>query len=178
MTLSEKTSSKSYSLLDPESLREDINNFPKIIHFLYALHVTHIQKIIFEKKWKKVDDFGKFRMFFFHVQALTSLLQNFKHYHQFSWFFCQIVWDTIAYLPYPASYMLREDIISHRSIAQKNASEVLMLISATWSNILNYFLITWQWEVVGLLAIHNKTTFWIAQLLKTKNNRWLNHPDQ
>lgn len=160
---------KKHSLTNPDQLREDINNLPQVLHFLYALHAAHMQKVIFERKWKKVDEFSDARMVLFHIQTLTSLLQNFKHYNKIAWFPLQVIWDTITYLPYPASYIRSEDIISHRTIIKRDASEILMLFSATGANIMTYFLVTGQWNIVALLAIHNKTTFRLAQALKSKN---------
>jgi hypothetical protein len=34
---------------------------------------------------------------------------------------------------------------------------------------MTYFLVSGQWNIVALLAIHNKTTFRLAQALKSKN---------
>jgi hypothetical protein len=172
------SNSKKYSLINPDQFREDINNLPEILHFLYALHAAHMQKTIFERKWKKVNDFSNTRMVLFHIQTLTSLLQNFKHYNKIAWFPLQVIWDTITYLPYPASYIRNEDIISHRTIIKRDASEILMLFSATWANIMTYFLITGQWNIVALLAIHNKTTFRLAQALKSKNINSSHDQDQ
>lgn len=172
------SSNNRFSLIETDKTREKINRLPDLLPFLYALYASQIQKTIFEKKWKRVEDFSQFRMFLFHIQVLTSLLQNFKHYDKTSWFVWQIVWDLIATIPYPASYFWNEDIITYRTITKNNISEIVMLFSATWTNLFFYFALTGQWEIAALLAIHNKTTFVLAQALKSKNNHTWADQDQ
>jgi hypothetical protein len=161
---------------EPETLREKINNLQERLYFLYALHVANMQKGETQKTGKQEKQLGKLRTIRLHIQTSTLLLQNFKHIDKKAGIPLQMIWDSIAYLPYPASYVLGKDLMSSREITKKDLSEVFMLLSSLWANVMSYFIITGQRHIVGILAVHNKTTFRVSQALKAKNSHWW--PDQ
>lgn len=102
-----------------------------------------------------------------NIQCYIYFLQIYKHVEPVPGFFAQVAGDLASYLIFPLSYNKGEDLITHRPISRKRLAEITMLISSTWANVANYYLIVGDRKSALLIAAINKPLFWGIQLLKT-----------
>ena len=161
-----RISSALTAILEPASIRERINNMPMNASLVYGIMRAYIEKFV--KTKKNIHEFSKPRLLRLKCQAFIYFLQNYKHIEPIPWRTTQLVGDLITYLPFPYSYVQGEDLISYRPINPKDISEILMLLSSLWSNATNCFLIMGDRKVASMLIVSNKTTFWLAQLLRAR----------
>lgn len=153
----------------PAIIKQQLSSLRTTLLILYTLESQIISTIIHQKEWIIQKDMHLLRAIWFHIQTLTSLLQNLKISYKWLWAITNVIWDLIAYTPYPYSYLMWKDVLSYRIINRTQIPEICMLMASVWAFATYYFTFSWNAPEALFVMAHNKAMFTLSQFTKEWN---------